>query len=617
MGYRGINVLQSGDRLVFRVSLKDAGGAKVTSGTTELRIFELQPDGSIKWYDFGDNTFKTGTPSDDETTLTHRQYTDHAGASQDTGLWTGALTTVSGFTLGGIYLVQVSNSGAFPESQEYQFQYGLTEGNLLQDIAKSEEGTNGTVWHVALEGDGGDNGNDGLSWATPKLSTKTAIEGASAGDVVRVGKGEHDVGANNITIPTGVKVKGAGVGLTTITGSRTDTAGVVQQSGNGSVLEGVTVENSSTSQQSSGIKVVALLVDGDYCTTRDVFADSKGGYGVHWYKPQNGFAERVTGIGPRYGQVWNDTQDWIGRDLVGETYYNCTVGASVGMHFTGSAGLAANRILLINPMASGYQDAQTAAAIGIRVNTGRVHVVDGVVEARCDAAEHANTQAIGVACTGLQAGDGQITLAGTRIHTVCGNGDEYDLQQDYSGVIGVGPDVDYDPDKVDGTVLNLGDQAARVAWNTASLGSPTNGSPYQEIDEIKAKTGLLGTGGVSASSPVATDGEITIYRNDTYDADESRAIEWTNSAGTWGGGDITGATVAFRAYHERTDTTISLSGSVVTATGTQKVRVEMSSTDSAEFDDGRTWVYQVRLTLTNGHIETIIDSTVTAMATLF
>ena len=58
MGAKGINIRQTGDRIVFRESLKDSSGMSVVTGTTSLRIYELQTDGSLKSYDFNDNTFK-------------------------------------------------------------------------------------------------------------------------------------------------------------------------------------------------------------------------------------------------------------------------------------------------------------------------------------------------------------------------------------------------------------------------------------------------------------------------------------------------------------------------------------------------------------------------------
>lgn len=130
MAYKGIDVRQSGDRILIRVSLKDSSGTKVTTGTTSLSLYELQSDGTLKSYDFNDNTFKTTALTTASVSMTHR--TGNNG-TVSTGLWTYALTTVSGFTRGNIYIAQVGNSGASPTEQEREFQYGDEQGDFTVD----------------------------------------------------------------------------------------------------------------------------------------------------------------------------------------------------------------------------------------------------------------------------------------------------------------------------------------------------------------------------------------------------------------------------------------------------------------------------------------------------
>ncbi len=122
---------------------------------------------------------------------------------------------------------------------------------------------------------------------------------------------------------------------------------------------------------------------------------------------------------------------------------------------------------------------------------------------------------------------------------------------------------------------------------------------------------------VTITSPLASSGAISLQQGDDYDNTEGRALDWINAAGDWGTGDITGATVAFRAVHslDKTRTAIDIVGSVVTATGTQKVRVELTDEETALFL-GEAWGYQLRLTLASGRIETIADSTVAVTASL-
>lgn len=128
MGAKGIIVRQTGDRVIFRESLKDSSGSQITSGPTLLRIFEMQTDGSLKEYDFNDNTFKTATLTSSSATMAH-QVTNNR--TYNTGLWTYALTTVSGFTTGNIYIYSVNNVNATPPIIEREFQYGSAEGDLL------------------------------------------------------------------------------------------------------------------------------------------------------------------------------------------------------------------------------------------------------------------------------------------------------------------------------------------------------------------------------------------------------------------------------------------------------------------------------------------------------
>ena len=131
-GTRGIDVRQTGTGLVFRASLKDSSGAKVTSGTTTFAIYEVQTDGTLKSYDFSSNTFKTTALTTATAAMTHRQGNN---STVNTGVWTAALATLTGFTNGAIYVVQVNNSGASPTDQEREFQYGNGEGDLTVDAS--------------------------------------------------------------------------------------------------------------------------------------------------------------------------------------------------------------------------------------------------------------------------------------------------------------------------------------------------------------------------------------------------------------------------------------------------------------------------------------------------
>lgn len=128
MAFKGIDVRQSTDRLIFRASLKGSDGAKVTTGVASIKLYELQSDATLRTYDFSDNTFKTGAATTGSGLPTHRQ--SH-NSTHDTGLWTYGLTTLTGFTRGNIYFAEVFHPSAYPTSQEREFQFGDAEGDFV------------------------------------------------------------------------------------------------------------------------------------------------------------------------------------------------------------------------------------------------------------------------------------------------------------------------------------------------------------------------------------------------------------------------------------------------------------------------------------------------------
>jgi hypothetical protein len=129
-GFKGVDVRQTGAELVFRAFLQTSAGAVVTTGTTNLYLMELQSDGTIKTYDFNDNTFKTTAVTTEPLAMTYRKSNN---ATTDTGLWTVVLSTLTGFTIGAVYLVRINNTNAFPTDQMREFQYGSEQGDLVVD----------------------------------------------------------------------------------------------------------------------------------------------------------------------------------------------------------------------------------------------------------------------------------------------------------------------------------------------------------------------------------------------------------------------------------------------------------------------------------------------------
>lgn len=125
-----------------------------------------------------------------------------------------------------------------------------------------------------------------------------------------------------------------------------------------------------------------------------------------------------------------------------------------------------------------------------------------------------------------------------------------------------------------------------------------------DISEIKAKTDMLGVGSVTVSSPVATGGDVELYEGDDYAAADGRSLEWTNTAGNWP--DLTAAAITL-AVRTPNGQTFNMAGAVITPTGTQKVRVELTA---AQTDDLLAWPtpsdLRVVATLASGRRATLV-----------
>lgn len=130
MPFGGISVWRSSggsgaDRLVFRFFLQDFANPPVvvSSGTANLRLYEQQADGTLKSYDWSDNTFKTTALTTENQAMTHRQGNN---ATRNTGIWTHVLTTLTGFTQTGLYYAEVEHAttGIVP----LEFEYGALAG---------------------------------------------------------------------------------------------------------------------------------------------------------------------------------------------------------------------------------------------------------------------------------------------------------------------------------------------------------------------------------------------------------------------------------------------------------------------------------------------------------
>ena len=120
-------------------------------------------------------------------------------------------------------------------------------------------------------------------------------------------------------------------------------------------------------------------------------------------------------------------------------------------------------------------------------------------------------------------------------------------------------------------------------WSTALPGAYGAGTAGQIVgDNVDGLAALIGSGDITVVSPVSEDGgTITIVQGDDYNNSDGRALEW--SSDDWP--DVTGAAITL--YIEDAAGTYSEAGSVVTGgAGTQTVRVELPSADTATLDAG-------------------------------
>ena len=172
MAFGGINVLKSGDRIVTTFDFYDDVGALVTAGTGTYRIFELQNDGTLKSYDFSDNTFKTTALTTATAALTQRTGNN---STYNTGVWSAALTTLTGFTVGNIYLFVGENTNSTPGAVKKWLQFGGIDADMTaSDVAAIKAKTDSLTFTVSGQVDANiqyvndtavsGNGGSGTEW---------------------------------------------------------------------------------------------------------------------------------------------------------------------------------------------------------------------------------------------------------------------------------------------------------------------------------------------------------------------------------------------------------------------------------------------------------------------
>lgn len=176
------------------------------------------------------------------------------------------------------------------------------------------------------------------------------------------------------------------------------------------------------------------------------------------------------------------------------------------------------------------------------------------------------------------------------------------------------------------TLTSLAGQVAAIAdavWDEALSGHAVSGSTGEALSAAGgasdpllnavpgsyadgtagAAIGRIGTAAITVTSPVDTLGNLTINQGADVVAD------FDNTAGTWD--DLTGATVTIHARGAKTDRTdFSKALSVVTPTGSQKVRLTLADTETDLLQPGR-WAHQVWAVLSGGGEKLLASGTLT------
>lgn len=115
--------------------LTDTDGALITTGTANVMLLEIQSDGSLKTFDFNDNTFKSTTVTTRVSAATHRQANNGA---VNTGIWSHVQSTVSGFTAGNRYIEVIEHTSLVTSIMRL-FQWGnkSTSFNLFSNVSQT------------------------------------------------------------------------------------------------------------------------------------------------------------------------------------------------------------------------------------------------------------------------------------------------------------------------------------------------------------------------------------------------------------------------------------------------------------------------------------------------
>ena len=148
-----------------------------------------------------------------------------------------------------------------------------------------------------------------------------------------------------------------------------------------------------------------------------------------------------------------------------------------------------------------------------------------------------------------------------------------------------------------------------VVWNSEEVDGTEIVTLQTSVDAIQATASILTTGRVLSAGPLAPNNDLTIVVGDDYNASDGRSLTWTGAtANVWP--DLTGATITLNIG----DGILSVTGSVVTPTGTQQVRAQPTAAQTGTLTAG-TFAYDVKATLSSGRVATLVRGKCTVVDT--
>lgn len=161
----------------------------------------------------------------------------------------------------------------------------------------------------------------------------------------------------------------------------------------------------------------------------------------------------------------------------------------------------------------------------------------------------------------------------------------------------------------------LANDARLPAPGHAIAGASELAEVSNQLEAIEAKTNTLGSASVVVSSPIVNGVDLELVQFDDYLVANGRQIDWSNSAGNWFAGNLSGAIATFTAKSASGATIFACSCAIVAAMGTQLVRLELPAAKTGLFTmGGKSYSYQLLLQK-SGYRETEITGDITITTT--